>query len=657
MPGVDRYELQDEIGRGESGVVFRARDRLTGRLVAIKVFRREASTAEGQEVLARRLEKEARLLSRVRHPAVVEVIDTRISEDSAWLVTEYVEGETLQAVLRRRERLPPEEAIALVVQAARALACAHAQGIVHRDIKPANLLVQEDGTLKVTDFGIAGEAGKLSLNTKGRSYFLGTPAYVAPEQWLGNPVDGRADLYSLGVVLYRCLTGSRPFEGKTVREVVHRSLSERLLPPSRRGPCLPTALDELCLRALAREPGGRFPDGEAMARALEDIVVSRSTGSAFSSQRGGMDDPMERTWKRLYVQRPKSSALRAGGYAAATLLAVAAALSFSAGALGPWGKADVPFSPSSAKHAEPIAPVVPFSERPSAHRPAGNPAPAPPRQPSTTGPAVNSPRPGHYRAPDTSMINHYAKKELQAASKGISPTRTTPRATTQVDSRSSGNRTQVGLVSPREGAPTRGNIRNSIALSAELGQPSQVDESAKEMTQVDRVNPRGNTPARGNIRNSIAPPPDPSRPSQVDETAASGRGESLSRVDGKASPVGRAGEGHRAEGDGGGTSPELVTGQVKLFHSLDEGLMEILVDGRRAALVRFGTGAGQRAGEPVQATFRTPAGGHRVQVRVLSASQAVDASSGFEAEWSGEKTRSLKYALEYRRRGWKLSPR
>lgn len=271
---LDRYQLIEEVGRGASGVVYRACERATGRTVAIKLFREPADGPLPAVPLRTRLQREAALLGRVRHVGVVAVFDVASEREVPFLITEFVPGASLEQCLRDRGPLPLAETVSLVAQAARALHAAHTQGVIHRDIKPANLMVAEDGTLKITDFGVAGETvGRTWQDDDHDGYVWGTPAYLPPERLRSAPLDGRSDLYSLGVVLYTCLTGTEPFRAASVREVIQSVLRDEPAPPSSWRRTVPREMDEFCARALAKNPTARFRDGEEFARALERIVL------------------------------------------------------------------------------------------------------------------------------------------------------------------------------------------------------------------------------------------------------------------------------------------------------------------------------------------------------------------------------------------------
>src|SRR6476646_4157713 len=204
-----RYRLEARIGSGGMSTVYRALDETLQRQVAIKLMNREITNDSDQ---LERFRREARAVAQLSHPHIVGVIDAGEDEGRPYIVFEYVEGETLKERIRRMGRLPVEEAIAYAIEIARALGCAHANHIVHRDIKPQNVLLDAEGSAKVTDFGIARSLRDDGLTADGR--VLGTTDYVSPEQALGHDVNGQSDIYSLGVVLYEMLTGTVPFSGE-----------------------------------------------------------------------------------------------------------------------------------------------------------------------------------------------------------------------------------------------------------------------------------------------------------------------------------------------------------------------------------------------------------------------------------------------------------
>ena len=218
-----RYRLDAQIGAGGCRRSTARSTRRSSARVAVKLMHREIASDSDQ---LERFRREARSVAQLSHPHIVGVIDAGEEDGRPYIVFEYVEGETLKDRIRRMGRLPIDEAIAYAIEIARALGAAHARGIVHRDIKPQNVLVDEEGSAKVTDFGIARSLDEEGLTADGR--VLGTTDYVSPEQALGHDVDGQSDLYSLGIVLYEMLTGDVPFHGENQVSVAMKHVREDL---------------------------------------------------------------------------------------------------------------------------------------------------------------------------------------------------------------------------------------------------------------------------------------------------------------------------------------------------------------------------------------------------------------------------------------------
>ncbi|MGE0552792.1 MAG: serine/threonine-protein kinase, partial [Gemmatimonadales bacterium] len=265
------YSFQRELGRGGMGVVYLARDVQLDRDVAIKVLPIELAL---DPTARARFLREARLAAGLSHPHVVPI--HRVSEASGFVffVMSYVEGETLGERLRSGGPLPPAEATRVLREVAWALAYAHGRGVVHRDVKPDNILLEAGtGRALVTDFGIA-HGGVISAASDGGG-ISGTAQFMSPEQAGGEPLDGRSDLYSLGVVGYLALSGRLPFESSTVPALLVRQATEAPPEVTRVAPWLPAALAAAIDRCLARDPDERFPDGEALAAALAPPADSR----------------------------------------------------------------------------------------------------------------------------------------------------------------------------------------------------------------------------------------------------------------------------------------------------------------------------------------------------------------------------------------------
>jgi hypothetical protein len=260
----DRYRIEAMVASGGMAEVWRATDEVLGRPVAVKVL--HDRLARDREVMAR-FRREAIAAARLSHPAVVRVFDTGDEDGLHYIVLEFSEGRTLQDVIDSDAPLPPAEAVAIIRTVLQGLAHAHRGGVVHRDVKPSNILLDSNGLVKVTDFGIAKASFAEDLTTTGN--MMGTARYLAPEQVEGGPIDARADLYAAGIVLYELLTGRPPFEAETNLAAATMRLTTEPRPPGALRPGIPRTLDQVVMRALARDPDGRYQSAEEMSAALE----------------------------------------------------------------------------------------------------------------------------------------------------------------------------------------------------------------------------------------------------------------------------------------------------------------------------------------------------------------------------------------------------
>ncbi|KXU82847.1 hypothetical protein CR51_42600 [Caballeronia megalochromosomata] len=261
-----KYRIEATLGAGAMGVVYRAFDPHIERHVALKTVRHELFESGERASLMARLRNEAQAGGRLAHPNIVGVYDYGETEDTAFIAMELVSGHGLKSLLDAGRPLDVATALAWFGQLLAALGFAHEHGVVHRDIKPANLLVSAQGRLKVADFGVAHvESSTLTL----AGAMIGTPSYMSPEQFTGDAVDGRSDLFSAAIVLYQMLTGHRPFAGASQAEVMRQVLYETPRVPSACNPALPPALDEVLMRALARRPAARFQTAAELQGALD----------------------------------------------------------------------------------------------------------------------------------------------------------------------------------------------------------------------------------------------------------------------------------------------------------------------------------------------------------------------------------------------------
>lgn len=276
----DRYRILSLLGRGGIGAVYRAEHVAIGKPVALKIL--HGNLGQRKEVL-QRFRREAEAASRLMHIHTVQVFDYGNWRGLAYLVMEYLRGTDLATIIRRDGPMPWSRALSILVQVCDSLEEAHEQNIVHRDIKPENILIVpragHPDFVKVVDFGLAKvRDDRSTLDTTGDGAMIGTPFYMAPEQIRGEPVDGRTDVYAMGGVLYRTLTGLPPFEAPTPFAVLTRHLSDRLTPPSVRVPGIdvPPEIDAIVMRAMAKEPGERFQTAREMRQGIMDAVMIHS---------------------------------------------------------------------------------------------------------------------------------------------------------------------------------------------------------------------------------------------------------------------------------------------------------------------------------------------------------------------------------------------
>lgn len=274
---IDHYRVLELVGRGAMGVVYKALDVNLDRQVAIKVMSAEA---RDDPDFVERFRLEARAQGALNHPNVALLFDFFVHEGTPVAVMEFIDGESLEQLIRRRGATPAHEAIPIFKQALRGVAAAHRAGIVHRDLKPGNLMVTRDGTVKVMDFGIAKRAGVTGATKVSTS--IGSPLYMAPEQILGRAVDCRTDIYALGITLYELLCGQRPFNsrGKAEYLVLDAHVNDLPEPPTVYRYGIPQPIVDAVMRSLAKDPDARFQSAEEFISALPDMPAPSVTAPA-----------------------------------------------------------------------------------------------------------------------------------------------------------------------------------------------------------------------------------------------------------------------------------------------------------------------------------------------------------------------------------------
>ncbi len=272
---IGRYTVKSTLGQGGMGLVYLAHDPAIDRHVAIKVITARPETEDEARQYRERFLREAQAAGALIHPNIVAVHDIGQDPETGrpYIVMEHVEGQDLKKVIKARAPLSQDESIRIALQIASALDFAHSRGIIHRDIKPANVLISERGQVKITDFGVARLPGSDLTQT---DQMVGSPGFMSPEQLRGAAVDGRADLFALGVILYQLLTGRSPFEGESVSEVLYKISTQPAEPPSDIHPDVSSDLDPILEKALSKDPADRYATGREMIAALRALAGGAS---------------------------------------------------------------------------------------------------------------------------------------------------------------------------------------------------------------------------------------------------------------------------------------------------------------------------------------------------------------------------------------------
>ncbi|MGE5793807.1 MAG: serine/threonine-protein kinase [Bacteroidota bacterium] len=292
-----RYEIVSLVGEGGMGRVYKALDPAIGRTVAIKTLNVDLEP-EQLEDFKQRFFREARTAGRLQHPNVVTIYDVGEQDGLAYITMEFVEGRTLREILDAEAPLKVDTACRIASDVAGGLAAAHRQNVVHRDVKPSNIMVGSSGTVKLMDFGIA-RLQEPSVRTQ-TGVLLGSPQYMSPEQIVGHPVDGRYDLFSLGVVLYEMLTGTVPFRGNGVGELLFNMLNYIHAPPSLHNSRVPAVFERILARSLAKHPDDRYRSIDEFAHDLREWRnLPRPTAEELTEYR----KPPRRTLDRRTARR------------------------------------------------------------------------------------------------------------------------------------------------------------------------------------------------------------------------------------------------------------------------------------------------------------------------------------------------------------------
>ena len=385
-----KYEIKRTLGKGAMGVVYEGWDPIIARRVAIKTVRvpDTQDDPETEEALAR-FRREAQAAGRLTHPNIVGVFDYGEVGEIAYIVMEYVDGPSVKSLVDKQERFAIADTMRIMTDLLNGLQFSHARGVVHRDIKPANIMLTSDGQGKIADFGIA-RIESSSMTQAGT--VLGTPAYMSPEQFMGQVVDARTDIYSSGVLLYQLLTGERPFEGG-MSAIMHKALNTDPPLPSQISVTCPQAFDGVVRKAMAKRPEERFQSATEFLEALQAAASGRSLAAAVP------DEPDDSEATMVAAARPAATpaAAQAGATApkrsALPMIAAAVVVVVLLLGGGAWffllrGPAPASNTPV-AQNTTPATPSVPAAPTPAAATPATPAAP----QPAQTAPAQAPPQP------------------------------------------------------------------------------------------------------------------------------------------------------------------------------------------------------------------------------------------------------------------------
>jgi serine/threonine-protein kinase len=442
MESIGRYKIVRELGRGAMGVVYLATDPTIGRAVAIKTIRlSEVGNPEERARLRERLFREARSAGVLSHPGIVTIYDMEAQGDLAYIAMEYVNGPTLDQLLSGQP-LAPERMFSILGQTAAALDYAHQKGIVHRDIKPANIMITEDGSVKITDFGIAKISASDQFTVTGA--IVGTPHYMSPEQVQGLSVDGRADQFSLAVIIFEMLTGEKPFTGEQLTTVVYKIVAAEPAAAHRLNPTLNQQITNVLRRGLAKKADARYPSSQKLVEALE-AACATAKGWKPLTRGGSLSLPTAVEARRPEKVVPARTAeTRTREHRQVGILPVLAAVLVAAGLVGliawqaaPWltdsspkqaatqnpppspGPATLPAAtpqetkqetkpgPMSPAAAQPEAAAPPEATEaggatgvppPAASQPEGNPIAEPPGKATPAPPSVPAHKPAMHRA-------------------------------------------------------------------------------------------------------------------------------------------------------------------------------------------------------------------------------------------------------------------
>jgi predicted Ser/Thr protein kinase len=508
-----RYELAEIIGSGGMGTVYRGTDLVLDRTVAVKLL--PAALAEGDPRHVARFEREARAAASLAHPGVVAVYDTGEDEATRFIVMECVNGRSLSEVLRDDAPLEPAQAVRIAARIAGALAAAHAAGIVHRDIKPGNVMVGADGAVKVLDFGIAQAPDGAAL-TQGTA-ILGTAAYIAPEQALGERADERSDIYSLGCLLYALLTGRAPFVGDSPAAVLHQQVNSDPQAPSALNRAVPHELDAIVMQMLAKSPDKR-PQSAAQLEEQLGLAQAAPPSLAAEAPSRAPTARMSRTAKTRALdagaRAPRRHRAAAGIAVAGAALLIIAVIALGSGA-GPQHPT------AGARRASAAAARTPSTSAQKAPAPAR----APTSAPTATAQATQAQAPA--QAPQPTTLAGASGALASLLSQGVRAGTIDPRAAQQLSNGLADVLRAAGAGQAQDAQQSLGDLSQRLATLQQKGMvaPAAATALAAALASLGSALPSS---AQGQ-----GPPPE-SEAAQPENEGGSGGGD------------GKHGHGHRS---------------------------------------------------------------------------------------------------------------
>lgn len=291
----DRYELIEKIGEGGMAEVYKAKCLKLNRYNAVKILKKEFSS---NKEIVEKFKREATAIANFSHPNIIGVLDVGTQDGINYIVMEYVKGKTLKQIIKEQVKIPSNAAVEIAIQIAKALECAHKNNIIHRDVKPQNILIAEDGTVKVSDFGIAKSV--TSSTVAHTTEVMGSAHYFSPEQAKGSYMDERTDIYSLGIVLYEMVTGKVPFDGENAVSIALKHIQEPVVPPKNISPEIPENLNKLILKAMEKEPIKRYQSAKEI---LNDLMKIKNNVD-FTIVNNNFDEDYTRVMAPVNVKKP-----------------------------------------------------------------------------------------------------------------------------------------------------------------------------------------------------------------------------------------------------------------------------------------------------------------------------------------------------------------